>query len=175
MGNFPSLKIMALTFFFVCLVAITAVTASGRFIKLDGQGNELADDAKEWAMVFDSQNDLYWEVKSADDSIHSNNATFTYEMVKDNFVAKVNESNFGGYSDWRLPTTQELASLKVRKKDSSEALVDLAYFPAAMPARYMSMGWCGSRSEYQEESVKFGNEKCEGGKYVRLVRGKPLE
>ena len=175
MRIFTVIQLLLLSFFMLCFVAVTSATASERFKKLDGQANELADDAKEWAMVLDTREGLYWEVKSSDDSIHSSKGAYTYENVKADFVAKVNESNFGGFSDWRLASTEELASLKVRKKKSPEALIDLDYFPQTMASRYMSMGWCGSKSEYQEESVKFGKEKCATGKYVRLVRGKPLE
>ena len=142
---------------------------------MDAQSNELSDDAKEWAIVFDTKYGLYWEVKSMGKSIHSNEDTYTFTNVGDNFLAKINADKFGGYSDWRLPTTGELAALKKRKKDSPEALIDLQYFPGTLPSKYMSQGWCGSRSEYQEESVKFGKQKVKGAKYVRAVRGQPLE
>ena len=161
--------------FVLCCLVITTAAASERFKKMDAQSNELPDDAKEWAIVFDTQYGLYWEVKRADKSIHSKEDTYTYSNVNDNFVAKINEENFGGYSDWRLPATDELALLKKRKKNSPEALIDLQYFPETLPARYMSHGWCGSKSEYQEENVKFGKQKIKGVKYVRAVRGKPLE
>lgn len=158
----------------VLLVAVTAASAAARFKKMDAQGNELADDAQEWAIVYDTSEELYWEVKSSDDSIHSKENTYTYTDVKENFVDKINAENFGGHSDWRLPATNELGVLKVRKKNSPAALIDLQYFPETLPSRYMSHGWCGSKSEYQEESVKFGKQKSKNGKYVRAVRGKPL-
>lgn len=174
MRYFDELSRVFIPIFVVCFLAITVVSASARLKKMDGQGNELPDDAREWAIVFDTESELYWEVKSADNSIHSKDDTYTYEGVKEAFVAKINAENFGGHSDWRLPSTGELAGLKVKKKNSPEALIDLQYFPETQASRYMSHGWCGSRSEYQEESVKFGKQKTDD-KYVRAVRGKPLE
>ena len=96
---------------------------------MDAQGNELPDDAKEWAIVFDVKYGLYWEVKSAEQSVHSNEDTYTFEGVGEDFLAKINADKFGGHSDWRLPTTGELAGLKVRKKDSPEALIEACVEP----------------------------------------------
>ena len=159
----------------VCFLAVSSVSASERYKKIDAQGNQLPDDAKEWAIVYDTKFDLYWEIKSVDESIHSNQGTYTYTNVNDKFFTRINAEKLGGHSDWRLPTTGELAGIRKRKKDSPEALVDLQYFPQTLPSKYLSQGWCGSRSEYQEESVKFGKKKVKGGKYVRAVRGQPLE
>ena len=169
------IQLIFCSFLMLCFLAITTASASERFQKMDAQGNALPDDAKEWAIVFDSKYGLYWEVKSAEKSIHSNADTYTFEGVEEDFFAKINAEKFGGHSDWRLPTTGELAGIRVRKKDSPDAHIDLQYFPATLPSRYMSQGWCGSKSVYQEESVKFGKQKVKGAKYVRAVRGKPLE
>jgi hypothetical protein len=168
-------QLILFSFFVLCFLAVSTVSASDRFKKMDTQSNELPDDAEEWAIVFDTKYGLYWEVKSADESLHSNEGTYTFTNVGDNFIVKINADKFGGYSDWRLPTTSELGTLRKRKKDSPEAHIDLQYFPGTLPSKYMSQGWCGSRSEYQEESVKFGKKKVKGAKYVRLVRGQPLE
>jgi hypothetical protein len=169
------IQLLLLIFFAVFFCFVTSASASERYKKIDAQGKELPDDAKEWAIVYDTKFDLYWEVKSADDSIHSNKDTYTFTNVEENFLAKINDERLGGHADWRLPTTDELATIRVRKKNSPEALVDLNFFPQTLPSRYMSQGWCGSRSEYQEESIKFGKEKVKGVKYVRAVRGQPLE
>lgn len=175
MGFSGGVKRACLSGLAVLLLAASTVAAADRFTKMDGQGQALPDDAKEWAMVFDAEYGLYWEVKSADGSIHAKERAYTFAAAKEIFVAEVNAEKLGGYNDWRLPATSELGLLKIKKEKSAEALIDLQYFPETMPARYMSLGWCGSKSEYQEESVKFGKLKVKGGKYVMAVRGKPLE
>lgn len=176
MGVSVKLRLLSVAVVIVCFLALsTLAAAADRFKKMDAQGKELPADAPGWAIIFDTKSELYWEVKTADKSSHAKDAVYTYTNVKDNFVAKINAENFGGHSDWRLPATDELAGLKKRKKNSPEALIDLQYFPETQPGRYMSVGWCGSKSEYQEESIKFGKQKVKGAKYVRAVRGKPLE
>lgn len=141
--------------------------------KFDALGNELGTDASSWAMVLDTATGLYWEVKSTDDSPHSNQAAFKFEEVDGNFLAKLNEGKFGGFSDWRLPSTGELSVL--RQKDQEQPEIDKELFPNTMPSRYWSVGWCGSKAEWQAESVKFGGEKLKGMRYVRAVRGRPLD
>jgi len=155
----------------------TSQASSGtndRLRKIDVQGYEVADSATEWAMVLDTKTSLYWEVKTVDESFHSNSVIYNYAAANDEFVKALNKSKFGGFSDWRLPTEDEMFDLKVKKK-GDEAATNLNYFPNTRPAKYMAHSWCGSRSEHQEGSVKFGKERTKGGKYVRAVRGKPLE
>ena len=165
--------------FVLFVVGLTTAFASlsfagGTFVKLDAEGKELPADAKEWAIVFEKNEGMYWEVKKDDDSIHSKKDLYLYTEVEEKFLSKLNEAKFGGFSDWRLPTTDELSVLKMRKKND-EARIDLNYFPHTVPARYLSVGWCGSKSEYQEESLKFGKQKLKGAKHVMATRGKPLE
>jgi len=157
----------------VILIASTA-GADERFKKLDAQGQELSDEATSWAMVLDSKFGMYWEVKTLDDSIHSNSAIYTYKDAKEKFIAQLNAEKFGNFDDWRLPTSSELALLK-KKKPKGEAQIDLAYFPNTQASRYMSQGRCVSNPGFREESIKFGKKKTKGGKYVRAFRGMPLE
>ncbi|MBU0675844.1 MAG: DUF1566 domain-containing protein [Proteobacteria bacterium] len=159
----------------VALAVTTGSAGAGeRFKKLDVQGNELGDDAAAWAMVLDSKSGMYWEVKTVDDTIHSNAAKYSYNAASEEFIAKLNEEKYGGFSDWRLPSIDELAVLRVNKK-GDEAKINLEYFPNTLPSRYIGHSWCGSKSEYQEGTVKFGKDRPQDGKYVRAVRGKPLE
>lgn len=150
--------------------------AGERMKKLDAQGQELPDSATTWAMVLDSKMGMYWENKTIDDSIHSNSALYKWTDANEKFIAQLNAEKFGGFADWRLPTSSELALLKVKKPDAEgEVEIDLFYFPNTQPARYMSQGRCVSNPGFREESVKFGKEKTPGGKYVRAFRGLPLE
>ena len=167
-------KIQRLRFvlFLVGLLVLTSTASAGDMKKMDALGTELPDDATSWAIVFEPGSGLYWEVKTDDDSIHSNKKVYKFSKVNEELVDKLNEEKFGGFTDWRLPTTGELSALKEKGKVPA---IDQSYFPNTMPSRYLSYGWCGSKSEFQPESVKLGKEKSKGGKYAMATRGKPLE
>lgn len=171
---FIRLFMLLLVVMFIMPITRASSGDNDRFKKIDAQGREMEDSSSKWDIVLDSKTGLYWEVKSIDESIHSNSVIYNYAAANDEFVKELNESNFGRFSDWRLPTEDEMFDLKVKKK-GDEVATNLNFFPNTRPARYMAHSWCGSRSEYQEGSVKFGKERTKGGKYVRAVRGKPLE
>ncbi len=104
------------------------------FTKLDGSGNGLPDSATSWAMLKDNVTGLIWEMKTNKDGIKNYNdphdADNTYTWYDSNpatnggyagtpgdgtdtedFIKALNNANFGGYSDWRLPTINELANI----------------------------------------------------------------
>jgi len=170
------IRIYLLLFLVVVAMPITVVSAGvdERFRKIDTQGNEVTDDAATWAMVLDTKTGFYWEVKTVDESIHSNSAKYSYIAADKEFLGELNKSSFGGFSDWRIPTEDEIYELK-KKKKGGEAAINLYYFPNTIPSKYMAHGWCGSKSEYQESSVKFGKQRIKGAKYVRAVHGKSLD
>ena len=120
MGVSVKLRLLSVSVVIVCFLAISTASAADRFKKMDTQGKELSADAPAWAIIFDTKSELYWEVKTGEQSIHSKDGVYNYGNVKDNFVAKINAENFGGHSDWRLPSTDELVGLKKRKKNRKE-------------------------------------------------------
>jgi len=98
------------------------------YTKLDGTGNDLSDAAEAWTMVRDNVTGLTWEVKTDDGGIHDRDNTYSWCDTNgtsnggyagtcgagtdtEDFIASLNVANYGGYSDWRLPTVQELVSL----------------------------------------------------------------
>jgi hypothetical protein len=81
------------------------------YTKLDANGNDLPDSATSWAMVRDKVTGLIWENKTDDCSIHDRDIAYIWLAVQEFFITELNESNFGGHHDWRLPTIKELSTL----------------------------------------------------------------
>jgi hypothetical protein len=97
------------------------------YTKLDENGNDLPDDEPwPWAMVRDNVTGLIWEIKTNDNSIH--NLEFMYHWSYGiTFVDSLNNSRFGGLTNWRVPTVKELAFLINRNR--IDPTIDTAYFP----------------------------------------------
>jgi hypothetical protein len=97
------------------------------YTKLDATGNDLPDSAMSWTMVRDNVTGLIWEAKTDDGSIHDRYATYTWQDAQDTFIATLNADNFGGYSDWRLPTAKELSFIS--DKGTYVPAINTDYFP----------------------------------------------
>ncbi len=97
----------------------------------------LPDDAPwPWAMVRDNITGLIWEVKTDDGSIHDKDNTYNRSDAQDVFIAGLNSGQFGGHSDWRLPTVKELVSIVNR--GSFNPAINTAYFPNTQPQYHWS-------------------------------------
>lgn len=140
------------------------------FTKLDAQGNDLPDSADTWVMVRDNVTGLIWEVKQAKDNVkdysnpHDVDNTYTwydsnpetnggkagtpdeYDRDTEGFVNALNEANFGGHSDWRLPTTKELRSIVNYGRCNPS--IDMTYFPNTQSVYYWSSTTYVNRSEF---------------------------
>lgn len=137
------------------------------FVKLDSKGHELPADAEQWAMVRDSTTGLIWEVKTTDGSIHDKERMFDWDDAHETFLAELNAIRFGGFSDWRLPTTDELRTIKVK---GAEPYIDQNFFPNTESTGYLSWRKCGS-GEIFDERVKFGKiRNTKKNRRVRAVR-----
>lgn len=167
-----SLKICFCLLMFTALLFVSFVQAQeqsteGGFIKLDIQGQELPVDAQQWAMVKDKATGLVWEVKTTDGSIHDTERTFGWESAKETFITELNATRFGGFSDWRLPTTDELRTIRVK---GAEPFIDQGFFPNTISTSYLSWRKCGNGDIY-DERVKFGKiRNTKKDRRVRAVR-----
>jgi len=166
------------------------------YIKMDSQGNYLPDSATSWVMVQDNVTGLIWEVKRAKDdtSDYSNphDADNGYTWYDSNpetnggdagtpgdgtdtedFINSLNSANFGGYSDWRLPTIKELWTIEDYGR--YDPAVDSNYFPNTVASQYHSsttsadINYCAWRLPFQYGSIIYGLKSH--SYYVRAVRG----
>lgn len=165
--------IVVFVFGTISLIQANEVTQGGeQFIKLDSQGQKQPMDAGQWAMVLDTATGLIWEVKTTDGSIHDMQAGYDWDGAHEIFIAELNKIQFGGFSDWRLPTTDELRTIRVK---GAEPTINQDFFPNTVPSSYLSWRKCGS-GEIFNERVKFGkirNKKT--NRLVRAVRGSGVE
>ncbi|MHB8789953.1 MAG: Lcl C-terminal domain-containing protein [Desulfobulbaceae bacterium] len=144
-----------------------------QFSKLDSEGRELPPAAEQWAMVRDNGSGLIWEAKTTDGSIHDKDKVFNWDGAQKDFIDELNRMQFGGFGDWRLPTTDELRTLTVK---GAEPYINRDFFPNTAPTSYLSWRKCGS-GEIFDERVKFGEQRnSKKDRRVRAVRnGASLE
>ena len=158
------------------------------YTKLDGSGKVLPDSAATWAMVKDNVTGLIWENKTDDGTIHDKDNTYTWYNPTDpnpgtqgdgtdtkDFLDAMNSANFGGYSDWRLPTIKELMSIVNHGIPSPGSTIDTEYFPNTVSSYY----WASSTYAYNTNYAwgvyfnyghNYYNYKL-NSYYVRAVRG----
>ena len=134
------------------------------YTKLALNGVALPDAATQgdgWLMTRDNVTGLVWEMKTSDGSIHDRTRKFTWcdtnpatnggnqgtcgtatgAAATDTqaFIRALNDAQFGGYSDWRLPSIKELLSLV--DLGAMFPSIDDAWFPntvSSSDARYWS-------------------------------------
>ena len=160
------------------------------YTKFDSTGKELLSSALSWSIVRDNVTGLYWEIKTGDDSIHGKNKTFTwydsnlttnggYEGTSgagtdtEDFISELNTSNFGGFSDWRLPSLKELASIV--QLCNASAAISSSFFPETSAQNYWSSTtYSGVTTKAWAVNFNVGKsnylDKSEAV-YVRAVRG----
>jgi len=126
------------------------------YTKLDASGNDLSDDATSWTTVRDNVTGLIWEVKTDDGSVHNKDNCYTWYDSNpatnggnagtpgtgtdtEDFINELNNSNYGGSSDWRMPTIEELRSIVDYGRFNPA--INASYFPNTM-SRYLS--WSSS-------------------------------
>lgn len=139
------------------------------FTKLDSSGNTLDASATQWSCVKDNHTGLVWEVKTTNGTIHDTNNIYrwggktaqglnhankegTYYDDWNELVDGSNNENLCGFSDWRVPTVQELTS--ITNKGTYNPAIDSNYFPNSQLDEYWSSSPFGS-SDGRAWSVGF--------------------
>lgn len=161
--------------------------------KLDAAGNDLPDGAGIWSMVRDNITGLIWEVKTDDGSIRDKDNTYTWYDSNpatnggnagtpgdgtdtEDFINALNDTNYGGYHDWRIPTNKELSSI-VNYSLGCRPTISVSYFPNTAVPYYWSSTTLAPYNDYAW-GVYFDDDKYSDmgisksdSLFVRAVRG----
>lgn len=125
------------------------------FLKLGIRGNELKEDAGQWACVVDMRSGLSWEVKNSNGGLRDKKHSYSWfdpshENLKgiadggrckggiqcdtNAYIQALNAQNFCGHSDWRLPTREEIQQLVEMGHNKTEATINQKLFPDTEPS-----------------------------------------
>ncbi|MGY3571811.1 Lcl domain-containing protein [Vibrio paucivorans] len=172
-------------------------TDSGfKFVKLDSQGEALADDATEWSCVKDERSGLVWETKVDDaDSPQYKDRLFVYQVSgkfepysedidalncksgdgicsTEEYVEYVNTQQVCGVTSWRLPTFSEFYNLidfGETEKDEDDRVYGLnrTYFPRQTVVSDFAEGEVWTSTEFFTEYEEY---KTDGAMYVEVIQ-----
>ena len=162
------------------------------YTKLDCSGNELPDSATSWITLRDNVTGLIWEMKTDDDTIHDSRKEFYWydsntatnggnagtpgdDNNTENFIKVLNEANYGGFSDWRLPTREELHTIVIEGMQPPGPTINTNYFPNTSSFFYWSSTTYAKDTD-KALGVDFGDgddyfDDKDGSGYVRAVCG----
>lgn len=145
---------------------------------------EFEDQIDAW---IDKDTGLMWEVKTKENIEHSyvwskeeiEKVVFPKELTDDikdafSYAQKLNTNNHAGFSDWRVPTIEELKTLVTEEENNSNCIkyplsknnaVASYYWSSTTYAYYASGAWFVSFNyDYQSGSYKINSS------HVRCVR-----
>jgi hypothetical protein len=94
------------------------------------------------------------------------------------YVQRINNKKFAGYSDWRLPSVEEATTLYERRKRNTDKDGDKIFIDSLFPK---GAGWSTWTSDQKQNKAFVVSFKDEGGKsyqdkvaatdaFLRLVR-----
>lgn len=152
-------KIIQIGMLSCMILGMFSAFAVAGFTKLDGKGHPVPDTDPTWMMVKDNTSGLIWEIKQNMDGVSNyddpNDADNTYTwydgnpdtnggltgspgngMNTETCIRSLNRMQFCGFSDWRLPTIQELANLADTRRQNPS--IDTTYFPNTVSSWYWS-------------------------------------
>lgn len=118
------------------------------YTKLNAKGKTATDKPDAAHCVLDNQTGLVWELKTDDDGVHDKDKTYRWggrgaeqigEKFFDDWNALIDGSNsekLCGFSDWRVPTIDELKTLVAA---GANPAIDTSFFPLTLPKPYWSV------------------------------------
>ena len=125
------------------------------FTKLSNEGEVLDFEDSNWSCVWDQKTSLVWEVKSEteglqysmntytwfdgntgrENNMYSNNCYWGESCNTQSFVDDINEAQLCTYTNWRLPTREELKTI-INYYADDDILIDLDFFPNTQMGTY---------------------------------------
>ncbi|EGU57575.1 hypothetical protein VINI7043_07165 [Vibrio nigripulchritudo ATCC 27043] len=125
-----------------------------RYVKITKSGDALKPWQGPWACVADTEQDLLWEVKTDDESIHDADWTYSWyngelgdankgdcfyqngRCDTDALITRTNKAGLCGIHHWRLPTGQELIALLEYNDRPHQAQIATDFFPRIKNSDY---------------------------------------
>jgi hypothetical protein len=171
-----------------------------KYVGIGAAGEQLDSAAGTGSCALDQYTGLMWEVKTDTPGLHDWRNTYSWYNPEENFdkgldyrgtasggecagsdcdtwafVHAVNAVTYCGYSDWRIPSRNALASISDLRKLAEPPTTNMQYFPYSQPAEY----WSGNDYDFQWDTAwtwnfEFGHDRVDWKripKHVRLVRG----
>ena len=172
---------------------LLSISAIADMQKMSSAGEIIAQDSEKWSCVVDNNNSLIWEVKSDKKGVQYALNTYTWfdgNSGRDNgtftkncywgkncntlsFIKDVNKSQLCGFSDWRLPTRDELNSI-VDYYGEGDLLIDIDFFPnTQMDSYWTAISVNSNHSMAFEVPFFYGGSMARDktiDTFVRLVR-----
>jgi len=171
-----------------------------KYVAIDGNGAQIMHEIESFPCALDQYTGLTWEVKSGSPGLHDWRNTYSWYNPREShggeldyrgkqnggecsdsdcdteaFAAAVNEAGYCSFTDWRVPTRNELASISDLRKTETPPTTNMEFFPHAQVGEY----WSGNDYSFQWNAAwlwnfEYGHDRVEwkaSPRYVRLVRG----
>jgi hypothetical protein len=171
-----SLTFYTVAIFLMALFCVAPVLADSPKVKkavaqsVDNRFQDFGD-----GTILDTKNGLMW----MKEDYWQREGKWVNWYTANEYVQRMNNKNFAGYSDWRLPTPEEATTLYERRKRNVDKDGDKIYLDRMFPA---GAGWSTWTNEEKKTKAVVVSLKDEGGSYyqdkisgtdafLRVIRG----